>query len=251
MHTAVMAGAAPRLCLVFFVTVSAIARAGPSDYVFTPIVEQGEREIDFKFGSAKAHDGTRASAASLGLGYGANAWWFTELYAKWNKQTPEGWRFDAIEWENKFQFTETGKYPVDMGLVVELERPQERSEGWELKFGPLFQTDITPDVQANVNLLFERHYRSATPSSLELGYQWQIKYRWRQELELGVQGLGALGPWRDWAPAAQQEHKVGPAMFGKLRTAGRDVVAYNAAWLIGTNGNTPRHTLRLQIEYEF
>ena len=27
--------------------------------------------------------------------------------------------FDAWEWENKFQLIETGKYPVDIGLLLE------------------------------------------------------------------------------------------------------------------------------------
>ena len=43
----------------------------PSDYVVTPIVEEGEREIDFKLGSAWFRDGTRETAWSIGLGYGA------------------------------------------------------------------------------------------------------------------------------------------------------------------------------------
>jgi len=51
----------------------------------------------------------------------------------------EGLRFDAFEWENKFQVTEAGEYPVDLGFIVELERPQDRSEGYEMRFGPLFR----------------------------------------------------------------------------------------------------------------
>ena len=56
--------------------------AGPADYVFTPIVEAGEKEVDFKYGTAKAPDGTRKTVYSLGFGYGATDYWFTELYLK-------------------------------------------------------------------------------------------------------------------------------------------------------------------------
>jgi len=104
---------------------------------FTARLLKRAKRIDFKFGSAKARDDTRESAVSLGLGFGVNSWWFTEVYVKGNRETPDGWRFDALEWENKFQLTETGRYPVDVGLVVEIERPQDRSEGWELRFGPV------------------------------------------------------------------------------------------------------------------
>ena len=45
-----------------------VSLAAPSDYVYYPGVEYGEREIDFKYGTAKAKDsqgGERESAASL------------------------------------------------------------------------------------------------------------------------------------------------------------------------------------------
>ena len=251
MHTATKAGAGVLLTLALSLPLATVARAGPSDYIYNPIVEEGEKEVDFKFGTANARDGTRESALSLGLGFGVNSWWFTEVYVKGNRQTPDGWRFDAIEWENKFQLTETGKYPVDVGLVVEIERPQDRSEGWELRFGPLFQMELSSKVVANVNLLWGRHYAAATPSSMSMDYQWQLKYRWKPEFEVGAQGFGSLGPWREWLPSEQQEHKAGPAVFGKVRLDGRRALNYNAAWLLGTNTNAANNTLRLQVEYEY
>lgn len=254
MYNATKASAAPLLCFVIFLPFSTALRAGPlgaSDYLYTPTVTQGEREIDFKAGTAKARDGSRTSASSLGLGYGVNSFWFTEVYVKAKRESPDSWRYDAIEWENKFQLTETGKYPVDIGLIVELERPRDRAEGYELRFGPLFQTELTQSVVANLNVLFGKNYRTATPAPAELGYQWQLKYRWKPELEVGAQGFGRLGPVQAWLPSEQQEHKLGPAVFGKIRLDGRSSVHYNAAWLVGANKNTARNTFRLQAEYEF
>lgn len=251
MHTAIKAGASVVLTLAISLELASAAHAGPDDSVNSPIVEEGEKEIGFQLGTAKARDGTRESAVSLGLGYGVNSWWFTELTAKGNRQTPDGWRFDALEWENKFQLTETGKYPVDIGLLVEIERPQDHAEGWELHFGPLFQMELTPRVVANVNLLFGRHYDAAVPSSMGMDYQWQLRYRWKPEFEVGAQGFGSLGPWRNWLPREQQEHKAGPAVFGKLQWDGRHAFNYNAAWLFGAGPNTPSNNLRLQVEYEY
>lgn len=254
MHNASRAWAAPLLCLVMsspFISAAQAGSLGTSDYVYTPTVTEGEREIDFKIGSAKARDGTRTSATSLGLGYGVNAFWFTEVYAKGKRQSPDGWHYDALEWENKFQLTETGQYPVDVGFLVEIERPQDRSEGYELRFGPLFQKELTQSVVANLNVLFGKNYRTATPAPMELGYQWQLKYRWKPELEVGAQGFGRLGSIKDGFPGDQQEHKLGPAVFGKIRVDDHSALKYNAAWLFGTNHDTPRNTLRLQVEYEF
>ncbi len=109
------------------------AAFGPADYVTVPAVAYGEREIDFKAGTRKVSDEPRASAASLGFGYGLTQFWFTELYVKYKREYGNGSAFDAFEFENKFQLTQPGQYPVDVGVIVEIERPQLRSEGTRSK----------------------------------------------------------------------------------------------------------------------
>ena len=250
MRTAVKAGALAALAMSCLV-VPTLSRADPDAYVHSPIVEEGEKEIDFKAGTAKNRDGTRESAYSLGLGWGVNSWWFTEVYAKGHKLPGEGNSFDAWEWENKFQLTETGKYPVDVGFLLEIERPRDRSEGYEYKWGPLFQADITNKIQGNLNILVEKHIRAAVPEKAELGYQWQVKYRYKPEFEFGAQGFGDVGPWNHWEPSSEQPHIAGPAIFGKLRVGQKQVINYNAGVLFGLTNGAPRNTLRLQAEYEF
>lgn len=237
-------------------TASSLAIAGPADYVYTPAVEYGEKEIDFKFGTGRQGDAARESAASIGFGYGAKEWWFTEFYVKYKSDNFETTRYDALEWENKFQLTEPGQYPVDLGLILEMERPTDRTEGWEVKWGPLLQTDFGK-WQLNGNLLFERNYRADTPSATVLQYQWQVKYRWQPMVELGFQGFGEVGQWDDWLPSDQRDHKLGPAIFGKLPVGGSQAgarptaIKYNVAWLFGASQVAHDHTLRLQVEYEF
>ncbi len=249
MHTFKHAGALAALALSCFIYARPAA-AGPSDYVATPIVEEGEREIDFKAGTRKLGAGARESVWSVGLGYGATSWWFTELYAKWHHQPGERSAFDAWEWENKFQLTETGKYPVDVGFLLEIERPKDRREGYEYKWGPLLQSEFGL-WQANFNLLIEKHIRTAEPAKAELGYQLQLKYRWKSSIEAGVQGFGSVGAWNDWAPSKEQTHIAGPALFGRIKVGEHQAIKYNAGLLFGLNNASPKHTLRVQAEYEF
>lgn len=250
MRTALRAGALAALSLQLL-SMTTTVHASPSDYVITPQVQEGEREIDFKAGTAKNRDGTRESAYSLGFGYGVTSRWFTELYGKWHKEPGAQSGFDAWEWENKVQLTETGQYPVDIGFVLEVERPKDRSEGYEYTWGPLFQTDLSTEVQANLNLLVTKHIRAASPSNAELGYQWQVKDRWRPNFEYGVQGFGGVGPLSHFSPEDEQSHTVGPAIFGRVRAGQREFINYNAAVLFGVTNGSPRTTLRLQAEYEF
>lgn len=240
-----------RICSVLLGTLlSGVVVAGPADYVYTPTVEQGEREIDYKFGTAKLPDGSSKQVTSLGFGYGATEYWFTELYLK--RERAGNGRLTLVEWENKFQLTETGKYPVDAGLIVELEAPvNDGNEPYEFKIGPLLQTEFDK-LQLNGNVLFERKFGGGGgPYVTEFGYQLQAKYRWQPAFEFGVQSMGETGEWNDWDDQAGQNHRAGPAIFGKLGMGSNQAIKYNAAWLFGISAAAPDHTFRMQVEYEF
>ena len=243
-----------RLLAAFALGLPAISHAGPSDYVYVPSVEYGEREIDFKAGSWSLRgEPVRESAASLGFGYGATPWWFTEAYVKYERQTGGRTKYDAFEWENKFQLTEPNRFFVDVGLITEIEIPKERrEEGYEFKLGPLFQWD-TGAVRWNANLLFERVFRGHPdgPRATEMGYQLQARYEVSPALGIGLQALGEMGKWDHWEPRNEQSHRAGPAIFGKVKLGGREAIKYNAAWLHGAGGGSPRDTVRVQAEYEF
>jgi hypothetical protein len=229
---------------------ASLARADPDDYVATPAVEYGERELELRLGTATKHGEERANAGSLAFGYGLTQWWFTEAYAKLDRFGDGSTHFDAFEWENKFALTEPGEYPVDAGLLVEVEIPHDRAEGYELRLGPLLQKDFGL-LQANANVFLARHYRAATSESTELDYQWQLKYRWREAFEFGAQGFGGVGTGNHWYPGHEQSHVLGPAVFGKARLGGRQAIVWNAAYLIKASSAAPDHTLRAQVEYEF
>ena len=228
--------------------------ADPADYVKVPSIEYGERELELKYGTSKLPDGEgRISAGTFGLGFGVTPNWFTEAYVKYQKMPNERTRFDAIEWENKFLLTETGKYPVDLGVFIELEVPRDRNEGYEFRFGPLLQTDFGR-IQVNSNFLLKRQVRVGTNSDsqiTELHYQFQAKYRLVREFEFGLQALGELGKWNHWNSRNKQNHRIGPALYGKIPTRSKEAIRYDFAWLIGASSAAPDSTVRVQLEYEF
>jgi hypothetical protein len=226
------------------------AIAGPADYVYDPVVEAGEKEVDFKYGTTHLPDGSLTQGASIGFGYGATEHWFTEVYAKFARAGDERPKFDAFEWENRFQLTETGRYPVDLGFVTELEITRAPNDPNEFRFGPLLRTEFGR-LQMNGNALFTKTFGANGGGKPLFGYQWQAKYRWQEALEVGAQGFGDLGPWNQWNPAEARSHQVGPALFGKLPLGHRQRLAYNGAWLFGMGGAAPAHTFRLQLEYEY
>lgn len=243
----------------FFIIVCAAILAGggayanPADYVYMPTVEYGERELDVKYGAASPTPGNSAAqGASIGLGYGAGEHWFTEVYLKQERLGNQS--ANVAEWENKFQLTETGEYPLDVGLITEIEAPLSANAPWEINAGPLLQME-SGKVQLNGNLLFQRAFgkpdEHGVPYTTNLGYQWQAKYRSQQTLEFGLQGIGGMGKWNNWGTQSSQSHLAGPAVMGKFLLGGRQAIQYNAAWLLKTSRAAPSNTFRIQVEYEF
>ncbi|MFZ5502489.1 MAG: hypothetical protein ACOY3V_02990 [Pseudomonadota bacterium] len=225
------------------------AIAGPADYVYTPKVEFGEHEIDFNYGSSRLPNGNESEATAIGYGYGVTENWFTEVGFKHKRNA--GQDVSQAEWENKFQLTQPGEYPVDFGAMTELEMPLTGNQPWGAKVGALFQKSFGK-VQLNGNLLIKRDFGlSGKRFDTKLVYQWQAKYRLQPKFEMGVQAFGDMGKWNDWSQQSNKDHFFGPAVFGKLDLGNRRAIKYNAAWLFAASRNAPGNTLRMQLEYEY
>jgi hypothetical protein len=226
------------------------ASGDPDQYILVPGVEQGEVEVELRMGAQNQPGVGTLEATSIALGYGVNSWWFTEGYAKFQRPCGGSVIYDAFEWENRFQLLEPGAHWLDLGVVAEFEAPADRSEGYEILIGPLTQKSFGP-WQLNMNVLFEGRIDAASGGATELGYQWQLKYRWKPKLEFGVQALGDVGPWNAWEPASEQPHLLGPAIFGRLPLGSRERLHYDMALLFGLTSASPDARFRLQVEFEF
>lgn len=230
---------------------SGAAAAAPADYIFSPVVERGEREIDSKAGIARDREGRSAWGGKLGIEYGLTAWWASEATLNFGREAGANPRLDSLEWENRFQFTTTAERPYEIGLLFEVEREGRSADGLELRTGPLLQAHWR-SWQGNFNLLFERRMRTEGSPPTELGYQWQLRRHREGRLEWGWQGFGQLGPWDRWAKRGEQSHVLGPAVFVRLDADGDHEHAHvEAALLVGTGGAAPRATLRLQALVPF
>ncbi len=257
----IVAGRATRCALVGLIILLRTEQAravNAGDYLFTPTVTQGEREMEFYGGTGSSGDTTRAeSNAALGFGYGVTQHWFTELAIEYRWQSPAGTGLDAFEWENIIQVGEPGQWPVDIGLVCNVEKPYEtfgtsqQKEGSSIRFGPLLQKDIGK-VEINFNLLIRRYFQSTASSSSQFSYQGQLKYRYGSPLEVGIQAFGRVSAGNQaWAPYSQQVLRVGPVLLGRLKLPRERSLAYNIGFLMGTTQHSPDQTLRMQVEYEF
>ena len=223
-----------------------------SDYLLLPTVVQGEREIDWRTGIASAGTTTNAQTDyALGVGYGVTAHWFTELALHYGERQGSALQFRDIAWENILQLAEPGEWPLDVGISFEVERSQRSQDQLNVTGGALLQKEFGR-VQANLNILLTHVIEGPEPATTRLQFQGQLKYRYSEPFEFGVQAFSNVSSYRTtWAPYAVQVHRIGPVALGKFKFRRERSLSYNAAFLFGTTDRSPDRTLRFQIEYEF
>lgn len=223
-----------------------------SDYLLLPTVNQGEREIDWRSGFASSGMNTNAQADSaFGFGFGVTGHWFTEVAIRYGKRQGSSPAFSDIAWENILQLAEPGEWPVDVGVAFELEHSSQSRDQLELTGGALLQKDFGL-LQFNFNVLLGHVTEGTDSANNKVRFQWQLKYRFSEPLEFGVQGFDNVSSSSStWARYSEQVHRIGPVVLGRFKFTGERSLAYNAAFLFGTTDHSPDHTLRFQIEYEF
>lgn len=106
-------------------------------------------------------------------------------------------------------------------------------------------------TQLNFNVFLQRHLRVAPVEPTTIAYQWQVKYRWIDKLQFGVQGFGEMGKWNDWLPRERQTHRAGPVVAGNWLLAGGHEWKYEAAYLIGKNSARNAKSVAMRIQYAF
>lgn len=229
---------------------TASAFADPADYVFVPYTTAGSRVLAYTAGIERDRDGGHVAQQTLSLGWVPTQRWYTALYAAWTSENGAGYAIDEWSWLNHVQLASFAEGAVDVGLLCEIEKPHDRDEGTGFKCGPTLQTD-SDDWQANLNPIFEKHTGAADPAPVALGYQWQVKRLLGRGIELGAQGFGDVGTWNHWAPASQQAHVLGPAVFAKWTMPDGHALKLDAAWLVGIGSGSPKDTARVRLRHEF
>jgi hypothetical protein len=238
-----------RAGMLLMLIISNCVLADPDESILTTYSENGERQIELRFGAINQSEQATQGAATLGFGYGITDHWFSELYVGYVRSGSNNTDFDGAAWQNTFRLT-NGQYPVEVGLYTEVEYQADRAAGYQIAFGPLLQAEIGL-TRLNFNLLFQRNYLTDFANPMQLGYQWQIKHHWNFPLDFGVQGFGEFGQWNHWAPSNEQSHRLGPAIFGKFSLGERQNINFNAALLFDAFDQQHATTFRTQIIYGF
>jgi hypothetical protein len=208
------------------------ALADPGYYVVTAYDNAGLRSIDTRYWTVKFPNAPVTTWPEFGLGYGVTSRWYSEVFASYIGSAESATRLNTLNWQNEVLLTQ-GELPLDIAMHASLVRKLGYDAGYSIEYGPVLQTDIG-HTQLNANIFFEREFGGEDSTPTQMKYQWQIRYRWRPQLNIGLQGFGELGTWNDWSARDRQSHRAGPALFGKLPLGDERTLLLQAAWLTGS-----------------
>ena len=221
--------------------------------VYYPTVEEGETEFELRGHTTFDNDTSQRNEQKykIGVGRGFNSFWFSEIYGEVEKPAgADSYEMESFEWENLFQLTEQGKYWADWGFLIEYSKARESGEPDKIALTPIMQKQLARDL-VTLNLTFEKQSGDNAADKWQLAYAWQYRLQGSRKLEYGLEGYGELGEVTDWNSSSDQVHQVGPAIFGKLKTASGHAWKYAVGLLAGLTSATPSATLTGLFEYEF
>ncbi len=225
------------------------AHADPGYYVVTAYDNEGQRTLDVRYWTVNPKDSPATRWPEIGLGYGVNSRWYTELYASFIGQLDTATTLSTVNWQNEILLTQ-GQWPIDVALHLVIAKYSGSSNAYSIEYGPVLQTDIGR-TQLNFNVFFDHDYGEGSDGITEMKYQWQVKHRWLPRLQFGLQGFGELGNWERWDPRERQSHRAGPAIFGQVPLGGGTALLCQAAVLLGSTygQNGTMFSLRAQLAF--
>lgn len=239
----------PKLAIIVPAIASLILSVNASaiDKIYSPIVDYGEYEIesrgthDFDSGA----DGESLSKMKVGVGYGFTDWYYGELNLALEQQDGEEVDIESGGLESRFQLTDQGEYWLDLGLYFEGSLSAQGGPD-ELEGKVLLEKELGRSV-TTVNLTVEQPIGENSDEEYELEDGAVIRYRLSEAAEPAIEwhsGYGEIGDIGSWS---DQEHHIGPAVYGALEGG----FVYELAWLFGISNEASDNVLRFLIEYEF
>ncbi|GJL84711.1 MAG: hypothetical protein DHS20C02_04860 [Micavibrio sp.] len=223
-------------------------QAQATKQVYTPYVEKGELEVEWK-GRYEIDDDSQVDGKwvqKVAVGYGVTEYWFTEAVVEFEKSGASGADAETkeLEWENKFQLTNPGEHFVDVGFLTELK--YNTAGGSDAVEGKLLLAKDIGRTSHATNLVLEREFGEDSSNDTEAGFAWSSKYRLNEQFEPGFEVHSDFGSISDGKSYSRQKHMVGPVAYGHLGHFGYDVGV-----LFGVSDAAPDATLKAILEYEW
>ena len=219
------------------------------DEIYSPNVEY--RELSLEYNGSRTFDThpdkNNAQEHEIALEARLTPRWEVEVSTGFAKDPGSSAQLEDIEIENRFQFWESGKYWLDAGALVAYDFATQSEQPNSLETKLLLQKDIGRFTStANIGFTQNIGQYSGGAGGADYVFLWNTRYRYSQYFQPGIEVQSDLGQGHELGHYNEQEHYVGPAVYGRLYGH----LKYQVAYLVGASTAAAQSAGRVLFEYE-
>lgn len=215
--------------------------------VYSPVVHEGEKEIEYYVDWREAPGGADTVGHELALEYAFGPRDQIALYGVWQGVSGTGTAFvqHNVEWIH--QLFEQGERAWDVGTYVEYQVPADTAGSADkVEFKLLLERTFSR-ATLTLNPVFEKELGKNAAHATEVGYGARYAWRLRRALEPAIEAYGDMGEVGNPDSPRDQSHLVGPAVDLRL---GRHLLWHVGA-LFGLTGGSEDVRIKSQLAVEW
>ena len=191
------------------------------------------------------HDKNDLQSHETELEYGLTDRIMLELSGSFEKQPDESIKSTKVGFGGRYQFFEQGEYWLDPGVLVSYGHATQslRPDSVEVK---LLLEKLWGRFLHRANIGIEQEVGSHSQGGPDRVFLWNSRYRYDARFEPGLEIQSDFGKANETNSFNQQQHYIGPAVFGEIIPN----LKYEAAYYFGVSDVASRGAARILLEYE-
>lgn len=226
-----------------------------ADEIYSPNAEY--REIGLEYNGSRSFDPDADKNGSqerqVALEAGLTPRLVVEVNAAYSKDPGNTLQLKAHEIEGRYQFFESGEQWLDAGMLVAYQFAAQSDTPDSLEVKLLLQKDAGKFTStANIGFSQNVGQFSEHTGGPDYVFLWNTRYRYNVGFQPGIEIQSDLGQGPQLGHFNEQQHYIGPAVYGKLfgpLPLGQ-AIKYQAAYLFGVSDAAVRSVARALVEYE-
>jgi len=197
-------------------------------------------------GGIRRRDDNR-SAHDLSLDYGVSDAWRLSGLLKLENPLDQDFRLARFAVENIWVFRPVPKQGgLGLGWFTSVEVATDPAATNSSEFGPI--VTLKGDKLAfTANPFLEKTFGRNRIEGIALNYGWNVKYALNDTLAIGVEGFGLIENLGDPGSLAEQQHRLGPALFATIKLGEHLTITPDVGLFVGLTEATPSLTLKLNV----